>query len=63
MQNDFINFVFPANITGTKTKIAFGSAVLEMITAIVTSIFKFGIAGAVICLIFAAISFMFAHTI
>ena len=63
MLYDFMRFVFPTNVVGTRTKIAFGSAILEIVAAIATSIFKFGIAGAIVCLVFAAISFMFARTI
>ena len=63
MQNNFINFVFPGNITGTRTKIAFGCAFLEMVIATLSSIFKFGIVGAIIFVILALMSNCFARMI
>ena len=60
---EFINFVFPTNIVGTRTKIAFSGAILEIITAIASSIFNFSITGVVLFIIFASVSFVFARMI
>ena len=63
MQNSFVNFVFPKNIIGTRTKIAFGCAFLEIVIAVLSSIFKFGIIGAIIFAILALVSNCFARII
>ena len=61
--NDFVEFLFPSNVIGTRTKIAFGCAALEIIIAIASSIFKFEIVGAVIFMILALVSNGFARMI